>query len=144
MKRTSLILLALSIFAFSCKKDDAPKVCATTIADIAGSYKITKVMATISGFGTTDITATALPDACRQSGVYQLNADRTLIYSENASCSSSGSGSWNLSADSSITISHNGGGLDFDGKVKSFNCTNLVINEETGGGNSVEYTITKQ
>ena len=144
MKRTSLILLALAIFVISCKKDDAPKVCASTVAEIAGSYKITKVMATISGVGTTDITSTALSNACRQSGVYQLNADRTLIYSENASCSSSGSGSWNVSADSSITVSHNGGGLDFEGKVKSFNCTNLVINEDSGGGNSVEYTITRQ
>ncbi len=144
MKKIILSLVVASIAFASCKKDKTVNpTCESTVLGIAGAYKITKVVASPSGLGPIDITATYLSDACTASGVYQLNAaDSSVTYSQTASCLGSGSGSYNV-VGSAITIESSGNGDDFAGTISSWNCTDLVIRDLTSG-TTLDYTLTKQ
>lgn len=143
MKKIFLSLLVCSIAFVGCKKkSDDPPVCESTVAAIAGAYKITKVVANPPGLSPLDITATYLSDPCEISGSYQLNANKTVVYSETASCLGNGSGTWDV-VGTTITITHNGDGAEFSGTVTSFNCSNLVIRDATSG-TILDFTLTKQ
>ncbi len=143
MKKFVLSLLVCSIAFVGCKKksEDAP-VCETSVAAIAAAYKITKVVANPPGISPLDITNTYLSDACSASGSYQLNANKSVVYSETASCLANGSGTWDV-VGTTITITHDGDGADFSGTVTSFDCTNLVIRDATSG-TTLDFTLTKQ
>jgi hypothetical protein len=139
MKKVLFGLLVLATIA-SCKKDDPATTCDVSVAGIAGSYKPTKAVAVIAGIST-DITSTVF-DACDLSGVYQLKADKTVTYTETATCAGNGTGTWDV-ASGKITIVHSGNGSDYNGVTVSNNCTTLTLSE-TSGSTTVNYTFTKQ
>ncbi len=134
MKKILLTLFIGAVLFTGCKKDD-DNDCAETVAAIAGSYKISKV--TLSG---SDVTAGL--DNCQKSGVLALNANGTLTYTETASCSGDGTGTWSMTGNN-IMISHSGAGSDYEGTVSN-NCSNIVITEDFGGGLVYVVTLARQ
>ena len=135
MKKTLMLLSAAFIlFSTSCSKDDDNTDCAETVAGAAGTYKVTKML--VNG---TDLYPAM--DACTKSGTLVLKADKTLTYTETASCSGDGTGTWDI-VGNTITITHSGNGDDFAGTVVN-NCSNLQVTE-AGGGFTVVTTLSKQ
>jgi len=133
----------------SCKKSKDAVTCETSVAGIAASYKLTKVTSSTSGSAETDVTSAysqAYP--CDFNGVYKLNADKTVVYTETGTCSGSGTGTWDV-VNSNITVTTNGSGsIDFSAApISSWDCGTLVIAETvTGGGitGTTKYFFTKQ
>jgi hypothetical protein len=136
------IILAVCVLAsiVSCKKDkDKAATCDVTVAGITGSYKITKYVG-VTTSGSVDLTSYAF-DACELGGVYQLKADRTVVYTESgSSCTNSDIGSWDVV---SGKISTSTGSLDFVNAAVANNCSTIVITEDAGSGSSFVTTLTK-
>ena len=135
------VLLSSALFA--CKKDKGP-ACETTVAGISANYKITKIEI-VSGSGSTDVSSTFLDD-CTRSGLYQLKADKSAIYTEaGSSCTGSGTGSWDVS-NNNISISV--GGFDFsNAPIKSWDCNTLTVTDDfssSGITASYRFTFVKQ
>jgi Lipocalin-like domain len=148
MKKILLGLLMLATIV-SCKKDDETISCEVSVAGIAGSYKITKAVVSVSGVPDLDVTTT-LFDACELAAVYQFKADKTVVYTENGiSCSGNGTGAWDI-ASGNITVSFTtGNGTEFPNvasltNVSGWNCNTLTLTEEPAPGQSYKYTFTKQ
>ena len=147
MKKILFGLLMVATIA-SCKKSNETISCDVSVAGIAGSYKITKATVSISGLPETDITTT-LFDACELNGVYQLKADKTVVYTEiGIACSGSGTGTWDI-VSGNIVMSSTGGGIDFPNtapstKVAGWDCTTLTLSEVPVAGQTYKYTFTKQ
>ena len=147
MKKVIFSVIILTSIFVACKKDDpAAPVCNKTMAQVAANYKISKVQLSLTGSGTNDITSTYLSDDCLKNGVFQLKAtDSTLLYIQTptATCTGSGSGYWLIRNDS-LYITHSGSSTtEIEGKITSWDCTNLVIDENFGAGSYI-FTLTKQ
>jgi hypothetical protein len=146
MKKILFGLLMVATIA-SCKKSDKIS-CDVSVAGIAGSYKITKATVTINPLPEQDLTTT-LFDACELNAVYQLKADKTVVYTENGlTCSGSGTGTWDI-VSGNIVLSISGGGIDFPNTapttaVSGWDCTNLTLSEVPVAGQTYKYTFTKQ
>jgi hypothetical protein len=128
MKNYFFAAIAASALLFSCKKNDKTS-CDNTVAALAGNYKITKV--TLAG---QDITQQAFFDACLKDDVLQLKADKTLIYDDAGTlCNppADGTGTWDV-VSGRITVTHTGGGDDFDGTVVN-KCNSFEVSEDFGG-----------
>jgi hypothetical protein len=147
MKKILFGLLVVASIA-SCKKSSDTVSCDVSVAGIAGSYKITKATVAISGFPTeTDITS-SLFDACELAAVYQLKADKTVIYTETAACGGSGTGTWDI-VSGNIVMSTTGNGFDLPStaattKVAGWDCKTLTLSEVPVSGQTYRYTFTKQ
>jgi hypothetical protein len=139
MKKILFGLLVLATIA-SCKKSDPDSSCEVSVAGIAGNYKPTKAVAVIAGIST-DVTSSVF-DACDLSGVYQLKADKTVVYTETSTCSGNGTGTWDV-VSGKITIQHSGNGSDYSGVTVANNCSTLTLSE-TSGTTTINYTFTKQ
>ena len=147
MKKILLGLIVLGAMA-SCKKSHDNPVCEVSVAGIAASYKLTKVV-NVSGTTDVDVTSTyqqAYP--CDFNGVYQLKVDKSVIYTETGTCSGSGTGTWDV-VNNTITITTNSSGsIDFSAAaVSSWDCGTLVIADTfTSGGTTTttKYSFTKQ
>lgn len=123
-----ILLLFLATIVLCCKKSTKPVVCETTTASITGSYHLTKYERVIYATGIPqDMTNTL--SACELNAVYKLNADSTAIYTENGSCTGSGTGNWRLYNGSSFVFNFkSGNGMRLNtGMFNSWDCTNLVL-----------------
>ena len=138
MKKYFLTALAASAILVSCKKNDKTS-CDNTVAALAGNYKITSI--TLAGQSVID----QYLDACQKDDVYQLKADKTIVYDDaGTQCSPSGDGAgdWDV-ASGTLTISQNSGnGYDFSGTVVN-KCNSVEVSEDLGGYKLVT-TFTKQ
>ena len=145
MKKILYSLLLISTVMVSCSKDDDGPSCATSVAGITGSFKITKQELFTNGIPT-DITSGL--DPCELSGIYRLNADKTATYTEaGSSCSDSWSGgSWDV-VSNKLIIKDNTNTEWYNATIKTWNCSNLLISEPTIVGSiTADYvtTFTKQ
>lgn len=148
MKKILFGLLMVATIA-SCKKSDETISCDVSVAGIAGSYKITKASLALTGLPETDLTTT-LFDACELNAIYQLKADKTVIYTENGlTCGANGTGTWDIVSGNIIMTFVSGGGFDLPNsapttKVAGWDCTTLTLTEVPAAGQTYKYTFTKQ
>lgn len=139
MKNYFFAAIAASALLFSCKKNDKETTCASTVAAIAGNYKITKV--TLAGQSVTD---SYFAEACQKDDVYQLKADKTMAYSDaGTQCSpaDNGTGDWDV-VNGIITITHTSNAWDVDGTVTN-KCNGFEVTQDMSGYKYV-ITFTKQ
>jgi len=133
---------ALTILFSACKKDDDAPVCALNATNIAGTYKISKVE-TIAGGTTIDVTGSFL-DNCTASGLYKLNSDNTLQYTELPSCGGNGTGTWNLT-DGKLSIIQTGNAFEFvNANVVDFNCSGMSVDIVSTPGSSIRFSFARQ
>jgi hypothetical protein len=147
MKKIILGMLVLgAITSTSCKKDkDDNPSCEKTVAGIANTFKLTGLYTTINGAGGD---AYGSLSSCTKNATYQLKSDKTAVYSESGSgCSTTGdTGDWDVVGDK-LTINVFGIGAVDNATINSWDCTTLVVTEETSGSGittSQKYTFTKQ
>lgn len=138
-----LAITGVVLLLASCSKDDDPApTCEVTIAKIAATYKITKIVS-VTPAGEIDVTATLL-EPCLASARYKLNSDKTMTYTELPSCGGDGAGTWDL-VGNRISIIHTGAGIDLaSANVTSFDCSRLLISTDVVAGAGFKYTFTKQ
>lgn len=145
MKKYLFATLVLTTAFVSCKKKDStPSTCDATVAAVAGNYKITKITLTVAGIST-DATSTFLSETCLRDNVFQLKADKTLVYADaGTACSPSaaGTGTWDI-VSGKITITHDGDGIVVADATITNNCSSFTATE-TDSGTSIKYTFTKQ
>ena len=140
MKNYFFAAIAASAILFSCKKNDKETTCEKTVAAIAGNYKISSM--TVVGVSVVD----QYMDACQKDDVYQLKADKSVVYDDaGTQCSPSGddTGNWDV-VNGTLTITQSiGGGMEFNGTVVN-NCNSIVVTENLGGNYVLGTTLTKQ
>jgi len=140
MKKVLLAVLMISVFA-SCKKSKSNS-CEVSVAAMSGTYKLTKYTFKVTNLPAQDYT-NLLTD-CDKSGIYQLNADKTATYSNDASCFDNETGTWDV-VDGKITISV-GYYID-DLKVAGWDCNGFDAEESnstSGITSTSSYHFTKQ
>ncbi len=121
MNKTTVFIASIALF-LSCKKD--PASCATTVASIAGSYKIAAYTYKQSASSPEiDYYPMLFPDACERDDVISFNADGTYQKTDvGMVCSppENDNGTWSLL----------GNALTIDGAqngIESFDCKTLVL-----------------
>ncbi|HMU24221.1 MAG TPA: lipocalin family protein [Ferruginibacter sp.] len=141
------LILALSagIFLFAgsgCSKDDKNN-CAVTVANIAGTYKIQKVMYKLNAStAEVDYTSTVF-EACDLDDLLILNSNGVYQYQPaGVECTPPNSGdtdTWSLSGNT-ITIEGEAG------TVSSFDCSSLVVvfSDYDVAGDKATFTLKKQ
>jgi hypothetical protein len=149
MKKVIVALFSLSVLAVSCKKDENND-CPKTQAEIAGTYKLTKVEVSLGGgSGFTDITNEVFTEPCEADDQIVLNANGTASYVDAGTvCTPNGSdsGTWQLNANGTINMGSGSVGLDLENAtIASFDCKNLVVDATvTLMGVSATYRFTFQ
>jgi hypothetical protein len=121
MKKLLFGLLSLSLLATACKKDkDAPAI---TKENIAGTYKLISIKASLNGSGELDADDR---EDCEKDDLYKINADNSFNYVDaGTACDPAG--------DFNTTYALNGNEIssedfaDLNGTITSFDGTNLVI-----------------
>ncbi len=146
MKKIILLAFtATALFSACKKKNDTPKTCDVTVARIAGNYKITRIELLVNGTPSgTDVLANYL-DPCERDDIYQLKADKTLIYQDAGTlCSptSAGTGTWDITG-GKLRMVNSGAGIDINSGTVNNYCTNFTA-DDNFGGLSIRYTFTKQ
>lgn len=139
MKNYFFTAIAASALLFACKKNDKETTCDKTVAAIAGNYKITKVM--VNG---QDQTGAFISENCVKDDIYQLKADKSLVYVDaGTACSPAGdgTGTWDV-VNGTISIDHDGYGVTLDGAVSN-KCNRLEVTASEFGVTYV-VTFTKQ
>lgn len=137
--------LFLLLFAFSlasCSKDnDNADDSEVTKENLSGNYKLVSIKANTS-FGEVDLTNnTDVLAACERDNIIQLRIDMTFaIQDAGIQCNpqSTGTGSWDLPNESTLTISNNaffpGGGsasiVDFDGNTLKLQAIINYLNQQ--------------
>ncbi len=144
MKKLILVLSA-GIFLFAgsgCSKDDKNN-CAVTVANIAGTYKIQKVMYKLNAStAEVDYTSTVF-EACDLDDLLILNSNGVYQYQPaGVECTPPNSGdtdTWSLSGNT-ITIEGEAG------TVSSFDCSSLVVvfSDYDVAGDKATFTLKKQ
>ncbi len=141
------LILALSagVFLFAgsgCSKDDKNN-CAVTVANIAGTYKIQKVMYKLNAStAEVDYTSTVF-EACDLDDLLILNSNGVYQYQPaGVECTPPNSGdtdTWSLSGNT-ITIEGEAG------TVSSFDCSSLVVvfSDYDVAGDKATFTLKKQ
>ncbi|HLK30542.1 MAG TPA: hypothetical protein VKT28_18315, partial [Puia sp.] len=117
------------IFAFvACAKKDT-NVCQTTMAEITGTYHLTKFESVSYQTGAAQNRTSSLT-SCEVSGIYKFNIDSTVTYSELSNCNNSGNGVWWASKTSFYSLFASGVSNRIGGgaiSITSWDCTNLVL-----------------
>ena len=110
----------------SCKKNHVD-TCLINLAQIAGSYKLTKLETVSYSTGAaSDITSSL--SSCDLLSIYNFRADGTATYTELANCNGSGSGTWSLSETELFTYFTTGSGNRINlTSIVSWDCANLVL-----------------
>ena len=125
MKTFFLSILVIS-FVVSCKKKDTD-TCEITMAEIAGSYQLTKFESVSYNTGAAQDLTSTLP-SCELSGIYNFKTDSTATYTELTNCNGSGNGTWSLSDAGLYTSFTSGNGNRISStSITSWDCTNLVL-----------------
>lgn len=140
MKNYFFAAIAASALLFSCKKNDKETTCEKTVAAVAGNYKITSM--TVAGVSVMD----QFMDACQKDDVYQLKADKTIIYDDaGTQCSPSGdgAGTWDVVSGTITITQSSGSGMEFSGTVIN-KCNSIEVTEDFGGSSKIITTFTKQ
>ncbi len=140
MKKTTIILLSAFIL-FSCKKNE--NNCTTSVAAIAGSYKITAATYKASATAAETDYYNILFEPCERDDVYTFTAAGTYQLADvGMICTPSGSdnGTWSLTGTTVMTI---------DGDpvtLESFDCKQLIlVNTDTqAAGDKLKLTLTRQ
>jgi hypothetical protein len=141
MKKNLLLLSILTLVLVSCDKDDDDGDCATTVATVSGTYKITamKYKQTPSS---AEVDFFATLDNCEKDDLTILNANGTFsIQDAGTICSptTSYSSTWSLSGNT-ITIDGE------TGTIESFDCN--LLNVSASGlfvaGDKMTVTYDKQ
>lgn len=138
MRRVLFALSALVILATSCKKDKDDGPVTPTKENLTGSYKITKMEATING-QSQEVTSQYY-DACELDDIHKLNADNTYQWLDaGVKCNPTEDYSdfWSLTNSTTIVV---------DGyiyTIKSFDGKTLVLSESYQGS-EVKTTFVKQ
>jgi hypothetical protein len=118
----AIAVIGIIIFAGACSKDNSGgNSSSITVANLAGSYKLTA--ATANAFGITINALDSLP-ACQKDDIYKLNSNLSFNYIDTGTvCNPSGSytDTWNIIGTTKIVI-----GSD-TGNIQSFNGTVLVV-----------------
>jgi Lipocalin-like domain len=141
MKKITILALGLVALMASCKKSDSTPSCEVSVAGITGNYKVSKIELVAAGTAS-DITTQSL-DVCERDDVYQLKADKTVVYQDaGTTCGSGGTGTWDV-VNGKLTISHSGTGNDIAGASVTNNCSGLVV-EESAGNTTIRTTFVKQ
>jgi hypothetical protein len=142
MKNLSVILLlSISVFSLSCKKDDT---CTLSSTSIVGTYKTTA--ATIqANASATPVDDYATWEACEKDDLISINADGSFLTSEGAvACSPANnfSGNWSLSGSNfTITVF----GFSETASITDFNCSSFKIRSvDDVTGEITITTLTKQ
>ena len=138
MKNYFFAAVAASALLFSCKKNDKETTCEKTVAAIAGNYKVTNM--TVAGVSVMD----QYMDACQKDDVFQLKADKTMIYDDaGTQCSPSGddTGDWDI-VNGAFTITLSSGD-QYSGTIIN-KCKSFELTEDLGGGYKIVTTFTKQ
>lgn len=116
MKKHLILPAALLVF-FSCKKNSGDDNCPTTMASVAGTYKLTSF--TVSGVDATD----AYFEPCEKDNLVELNANGTYNFVDaGVTCDPPGgsSGTWSISGDQFIIDL-----LPLSLTLEDFDCTTL-------------------
>jgi len=146
MKLKSLAPALLLLVFASCKKDET-NTCGKTMADIAGTYSITRLQFERSG-GFVDFTASL--DNCNEDDKLILNANGTSIYQDaGVACDppENAAGTWSIDSEGRMSIDD--GGSDVfsisTAEITSFDCNTLVLTGTSPGfaGFSFRLTIKK-
>ncbi|MEO7922389.1 MAG: lipocalin family protein [Chitinophagaceae bacterium] len=138
MKNTVLICLLSTTLFSSCK--DKKEECVTSVASVAGTYKLTSLRAKPAGGTESEIIA-SLPD-CFRDNLYVLNANTVYIFQDaGIPCTPNGTntGNWSLS----------GTTFSLEGEVfvlQSFDCSRLIAYKQDypSAGDRWTYTFTRQ
>lgn len=122
MKRTIFALATMLLLVTSCKKDkkDSSEV---TVANLSGSYKISKITALVGSNPETDVTDVLL-DACDKDDIIKLNSNMTLQWEDRGvQCSppNTYSDTWSLPNNTTIVIEGE------QGTIRKFDGTNLEV-----------------
>lgn len=142
MKRLIIPMIVLMAFS-SCKKDKDEVTCEASVSGIAGNYKVTKVVISVSGFPDTDVTSSTL-SSCNSGGIYQLKADKTAAYTESTACANNDSGKWDVASNNLSIDFEPISGVTLDGSaISGWDCSTLVLSKNAGSG-TFKYTLTKQ
>ena len=113
------------VFLAGCRKKS--DTCDQNMADIAGKYKMTKFEQVSYSTGMAQ-DVTSYLTACQVSGIYTLNADSTMIYTETANCTGSGAGRWNIDGGHFYTEFNSGSSyLIHPTVIVSWDCNTLVL-----------------
>jgi len=140
-----VIVLAITVvIGISCKKDkDKSSSCATDVASISGSYKITAyTYKQTPSSPEQDYYDIIFSDPCERDDVLTLNSNGNFAFTDaGVVCSPSGdySSTWSLSGNT-ITI-------DGDpATVESFDCKTLTVSSTDAftTGDKIKITLTKQ
>ncbi|MFN4316290.1 MAG: lipocalin family protein [Chitinophagaceae bacterium] len=133
MKKHLILPAVLALF-ISCKKSNDDS-CPTTMAGIAGSYKL--VSFTVNGFDATD----TYFEACEKDNIIELNANGTYNFIDaGVACDPPGgsTGSWSL-AGNQFTIDL----IPLELTLEDFDCTNIRGSADFMGA-EVKATFRKQ
>jgi hypothetical protein len=125
MKVVCISLLAIIIIA-SCKKKDIA-TCETTMAEIAGNYKLSKLEKVYyNPDAIQNVTNTLTP--CELSAVYVLKTDSTAVYTEPGTCTGNSTGSWYTQGAGMFIFFSSGNGSKINSaSFTSWDCTSLVL-----------------
>ena len=141
MKKLLFGLLSLTLLTTACKKSkDAPAV---TKENLAGSYKITSIKASINGSPFVDAD---YRDACQKDDIIELKADFTYSYHDAGTvCNPAGdaTGTWALDG-TTISSPDN---AEINGDITSFDGSSLEVTvNSTDGGTIItaKTTLKKQ
>jgi hypothetical protein len=142
MKKIFLIA-AVSMLAFSACNKDKDETCDVTVANIAGTYKLTGLTYKANS-SAQEQDFMSLIAACERDDLNILNANGSFSYQDAGTvCSPNGSytgGTWTLTGNV-IDIDGN-----YSGTIQSFDCRNLVFYEADvlTAGDRFTATFTKQ
>lgn len=125
MRSIHLSILIITCLA-SCHKKETTN-CETDITQIAGSYQLTKLEKVYYSTGAVqDVTNTLT--SCQLSGIYHLNANSTAVYTEEATCTGSGTGTWRLEGTTPYIYFNTGfGGWINSAPFQQWDCNQMIF-----------------
>ncbi|HVG13997.1 MAG TPA: lipocalin family protein [Chitinophagaceae bacterium] len=139
MSKFLYTIVAGILFLTSCQKEETdgnPDPSTPSVANLSGSYKISKAAAITSGIET-DVTAFAfLP--CMRDDIYKLNANMTYeVVDAGVQCSPPGNftGTWSLTNNTTIALDV------LSGTIRKFDGKNLEVLATVNGVSAVIYYV---